>query len=196
MTTEATTVVSDRVKLPFSYDVNKMLTEYNALGLEDFKHYSTIPLRAPAHMVDSSIPEPPKSDDYADGSWTEWLDTSYLEQLPYIKSIVDFFKEHTTVTLVRLMRLAPEDAIQRHTDPTLALEVPKSVVRLTVPILNEDTEFYLNGSIVPMEPGECWYMRLSAPHSVLNPSEIERVNMSIDMIPNEWLRNIIMESDQ
>jgi len=44
-----------------------------------------LPLRSPAHIVDSSreIPSPP--DDYADGSWTEWLNTIQLEASSYIK---------------------------------------------------------------------------------------------------------------
>ena len=85
--------------------------------------------------------------------------------------------------------------VKEHTDPTLGLEVERSVIRLTVPILNAPgVEFYLNDSIVPMQPGECWYLRLTDPHRVINNSSVERVNMTIDMIPNDWIRNIIAEN--
>ncbi|WP_046744889.1 aspartyl/asparaginyl beta-hydroxylase domain-containing protein [Kordia zhangzhouensis] len=187
---------TDRVKLPFTFDAEKMVAEFEALKLNNFEYYNVIPLRAPAHTVDTSLPFPPPADDYADGSWCDWMDTNYLQSSPYLNEVIDFFKANTTVTLVRLLRLAPHSIVQEHTDPTLGLEVHKSVIRLTVPILNkEGIQFFLNNSEVRMQPGECWYLRLTDPHRVLNNGDTERVNLTIDMIPNEWIRNIIRESD-
>lgn len=187
---------TDRVKLPFTFDAEKMVAEFEALKLNNFEYYNVIPLRAPAHTVDTSLPFPPPADDYADGSWCDWMDTNYLQSSPYLNEVIDFFKANTTVTLVRLLRLAPHSIVQEHTDPTLGLEVYKSVIRLTVPILNkEGIQFFLNNSEVYMQPGECWYLRLTDPHRVLNNGDTERVNLTIDMIPNEWIRNIIRESD-
>jgi len=187
---------TDRVKLPFTFDAEKMLAEFEALKLQQFEYYNVIPLRAPAHTVDTSLPFPPPADDYADGSWCDWMDTDYLTTSPYLNSVIDTFKANTTVTLVRLLRLAPNSVVQQHTDPTLGLEVHKSVIRLTIPILNkEGIQFFLNDSEVPMLPGECWYLRLTDPHRVINNGETERVNLTIDMIPNDWIRNIIKESD-
>ena len=97
----------DRIKLPFLFDANKMLAEFEALKLNDFEYYNVIPLRAPAHIVDPSLPFPPAADDYADGSWTDWLDTPALKSSPYLMSVVDTFSKHTKVTLVRLLNLAP-----------------------------------------------------------------------------------------
>ena len=45
-----------------------------------------------------------------------------------------------------------------------------------------------------MKPGEIWYMRLSDPHKVVNKAETERVNLTIDMIPNDWVRSMIAEA--
>ncbi|MGH1386891.1 aspartyl/asparaginyl beta-hydroxylase domain-containing protein [Kordia sp.] len=187
---------TDRVKLPFQFDAEKMLAEFEALKLNQFEYYNVIPLRAPAHTVDTSLPFPPPADDYADGSWCDWLDTNYLEESPYLQSVIDTFKANTKVTLVRLLRLAPDSVVQQHTDPTLGLEVHASVIRLTIPILNkEGIQFFLNDSEVPMQPGECWYLRLTDPHRVINNGKTERVNLTIDMIPNDWIRGIIKESD-
>ena len=178
--------VRDRIKLPFSFDVQKMQKDIKSLKFHNFIYYDAVPLRAPAHLVDPSIPMPPPADDYADGSWAEWMDTTSLTDSPYLTQVVDFFKKHTTVTLVRLLRLEPGAVVKEHTDPTLGVEIHKSVVRLTIPILsNADVEFYLNNEIVPMELGECWYLRLTDPHRVINGGETQRVNMTIDMIPNE-----------
>lgn len=194
-TAPTTTLINDRIQLPFTFDVAKIIAEYEALKLEHFEYYDALPLRAPAHHVDKSRPLPPPADDYADGSWTEWLDTPALKKSPYIMSIVDTFRQHTDVTLVRLLRLAPGSVVKEHTDPTLGLEIHKSVIRLTIPILNNNqVVFYLNNTPVPMQPGECWYMRLTDPHKVTNDGDTERVNLTIDMIPNKWIRNIIEES--
>ncbi len=188
---------ADRIRLPLTFDVAKMLEEIQALNLQEFVEYNVLPLRSPAHMVDPSLPPPPPADDYADGSWTDWLDTPALRQSPYLSRVVDTFRPHTSVTLVRLLRLAPGGIVNEHTDPTLGLEVPKSVIRLTVPILVDDSvEFFLNGTLVPMKPGECWYLRLTDPHRVINPGTTERINMSIDMVPNDWVRSLILDSQQ
>ena len=187
--------IIDSVKLPFYFDVKKMQQEIEVLKLSEFEYYNVIPLRSPAHLVDTSLPFPPPADDYADGTWTDWLDTKELLNAPYILSIIDSFRKNTTVTLVRLLRLAPNSEVKEHTDPTLALEIEKSVIRLTIPIIkNNKVTFYLNNTPVPMKSGECWYLRLSDPHKITNYGDTERINLTIDMIPNEWIRTIIKTS--
>ncbi len=186
------TTFADRIKLGLTYNVQKLKDECNAMNLTPFEYYDVVPLRAPAHMVDKSLPFPPPADDYADGSWTDWVDTPELKNSPYLQEIVDEFKKYTKVTLVRLLRLAPGAVVKEHTDPTLGIEIHKSVVRLTVPIMNgEGVEFFLNGTTVDMKPGECWYLRLTDPHRINNPSAAERINLTIDMIPNEWVVNLV-----
>uniref|UniRef100_UPI0040484260 aspartyl/asparaginyl beta-hydroxylase domain-containing protein n=2 Tax=Roseivirga sp. TaxID=1964215 RepID=UPI0040484260 len=188
-------LTEDRVKLPFQFDADKMLAEIKKIGMNDFIYYNVIQLRAPAHLVDPSLPFPPPADDYADGSWTDWLDTKDLKSSPYLMSVIDTFRTHTKVTLVRILRLAAGNVVKEHTDPTLGLEVEKSVVRLTIPILiNEHVDFFLNGTGVDMRPGECWYLRLTDPHSVVNSGATDRINLTIDMIPNDWLRSIILNA--
>ena len=186
------TQAPDRVKLPLLYDVKKLQSEVEAIKKTDFIYYNAIPLRSPAHLVDSSVPFPPPATDYADGTWCDWLNTPVLEQLPYIKSILEELQKNTQVNLVRLLRLAPNSEVKEHTDPTLALEEHKSMIRLTIPIFsNDEVEFYLNNSIVEMKLGECWYLRLSDPHKIFNNSTEERINLTIDVIPNEWIKNLI-----
>ena len=187
----------DRINLPVFFDAEKMQAEVNAMKLDEFNYYDVVPLRAPAHLVDPSRPMPPPADDYADGSWTEWLDTEWLGESPYLLSVIDSFREHTEVTLVRLLRLEAGAVVKQHTDPTLALEVERSVIRLTIPIRSDDSvEFYLNDEIVPMKSGECWYLRLSDPHRIVNAGNEERINLSIDMVPNQWVRSLIANAQE
>lgn len=182
----------DRIKLDLMFDADKLNKECLALNLAPFEYYDVVPLRSPAHVVDPSLPFPPPAEDYADGSWTNWLDTNQLKSSAYLTEVVNVFKAHTDVTLVRLLRLAPGSVVKEHKDPTLGLEIHKSVIRLTVPILNGDgVEFFLNGTTVDMKPGECWYLRLTDPHKINNPGQSERINLTIDMIPNEWVYNLV-----
>ena len=182
----------DRIKLPFTFDVEKMLAEVQALKITQYEYYKAIPLRAPSHLVDPSLPFPPPSGDYADGSWTEWMDTPALEKSSYLKSIVNEFSQYTTVNLVRLLFLAPNSVVQEHNDPTLALEEEKSMIRLTIPIDNNPgVEFYLNDTLVPMKVGECWYLRLSDMHRIVNEGSTDRVNLTIDVVPNDKIMEII-----
>jgi hypothetical protein len=194
--TATKTQSKDRVKLPFTFDTAKMLEEFETLKLGEFEYYNVMPLRAPSHEVDRSLPFPPPALDYADGSWTDWMNTTHLEASPYLKNVIDTFAEHTKVTLVRVLRLAADSVVREHTDPTLGLEIERSVIRLTIPILNNDkVEFFLNGTPVSMLPGECWYLRLTDPHRVVNAGTEERINLTIDMIPNDWIRKIIADSE-
>ncbi|MAP81353.1 MAG: aspartyl beta-hydroxylase [Aequorivita sp.] len=187
---------SDRIQLPFTFNVEKLQAEAHALKHEHYEYYNVIPLRAPAHLVDTSLPFPEPAGDYADGSWTQWMNTPALENSPYIKSIVQTFSKLTTVNLVRLLFLAPSSVVKEHTDPTLALEEEKAMIRLTIPIdNNKDVTFYLNNTKVPMEVGECWYLRLADAHRVVNNGTADRINLTIDVIPNDKIVALITKSD-
>lgn len=194
MSATAPTTFKDRIKLPFTFDVQKMYDEFVALGRDRFEYYDVVPLRSPAHLVDTSLPFPPPAEDYADGSWCDWLNTQEMEKSPYVSSVVDFFRQHATVNLVRFLRLAPGAVVKEHTDPTLGIEIERSMVRLTIPVFNAPgVEFYLNNELVNMQPGECWYLRLTDPHRIINNSDQQRVNLTIDIIPNDWLIKLLSD---
>lgn len=193
--TPANDDIADRVKLSLRFDVDRMLADLEHMNLEPFIHYSVMPLRSPAHLVDPSIPKPPPADDYADGSWTDWLDTPALKAAPYLTEVVDTFRQHTAVTLVRILRLEARSSVDEHTDPTLGVHIERSVVRLTIPIQSErEVVFFLNDQPVPMQPGECWYLRLTDPHRIIHGGRQERINLTVDMIPNEWVWSLIQDA--
>lgn len=183
------TLIPDRVKLPFHFDVEKLQAAVAKLQLNGFIYYNVCTLRGPAHFIDPTRPAPPPAEDYADGSWTDWLDTADLKSSPYLQEVLEVFRANTTVNLVRLLRLAPHAVVKEHTDPTLGLEIERSMIRLTIPIIKPaDMTFFLNGEPVAMEPGECWYLCLTDPHKIINNSAEERINLTIDVIPNAWMR--------
>jgi quercetin dioxygenase-like cupin family protein len=95
------------------------------------------------------------------------------------------------IASIRLMRLEAGAVVKEHNDPTLDADF-QEIVRLTLPICSDDAvTFLLNGTEVPMRPGELWYMRLSDRHSVHNDSPHERINMSIDLVWNDWVERLL-----
>lgn len=185
--------MTDRVKLPMSFDVGEMQADLSAAQLHDFIEYSVLLLTAPSPRGATAAGV--RIGDYADGSWAEWHATTLLDSCPSLDRVVALFRSYTTVTLARLLRMAPGGMIDEHTDPTLGLEVDKSVIRLTVPIVtNDEAALFLNGTEVPMQPGECWYLRFTDPHRVVNGGPAERIHLSVDMIPNRWVRSLIADA--
>lgn len=185
-------MIADRVKLPVQLDAARLRGDVDGLQLHAFIEYSVIPMTHPVPRVDPDTGLPVEVTDYADGSWATWAASSMLVACPYLSELVDAFRQHTRVTLVRLLRLAPGGHIATHVDPTLGLEVERSVVRLTVPIVvPTGAELRLNGDAVPLHPGECWYLRFTDPHEVFNRGSSERVHLSIDLEPNAWLRSLV-----
>jgi hypothetical protein len=182
-------------KLPFTFDVDQINAELKSFGLKEYQYYDVMPLRSPAHLVDPDLPEPPPALDYADGTWTPWLNNKELNNLPNLSKVIEFFQEHCTVNLVRLMRLGAKSTIKMHTDPTLGLHVEKSMIRLTIPITsNKEAPLQLAGDFVEMNPGECWYIDFTQPHQIQNSGASERINMSIDIIPNDWVKELIINN--
>lgn len=167
----------DRIKLPIEFDSHRMLAELERDLAKPFTYYSVVMLTVPPDMSlhDGASRAPSK-------------DNGDLSDIPYIKSIIDDFRDVTVVTLVRLLRLEAGAEVALHTDPTLGLDVPDSVVRLTIPISpTYDVDFLLNDAPMEMKPGECWYMKLNDPHQVIHYGTSERINMTIDVVPNDWV---------
>jgi hypothetical protein len=86
----------------------------------------------------------------------------------------------------RLLVLAPGGCIREHRDYGLALESGEA--RLHVPVSSgAGVEFYLDGELLPMEPGECWYLNLDLPHRVQNLGTTDRVHLVVDCVADDWL---------
>jgi len=61
-----------------------------------------------------------------------------------------------------------------------------------VPVLtNDHVDFIVAGERVVMRPGECWYVNVDQMHSVLNRGATRRVHLIIDVVVNDWLREIV-----
>ncbi|WP_447749026.1 aspartyl/asparaginyl beta-hydroxylase domain-containing protein [Pseudomonas nicosulfuronedens] len=97
---------------------------------------------------------------------------------------------HGAVRSARLLRLGPGARIHEHCDPDLGR--PDGDLRLHVPLQSaESVEFLLDGLQVPMRSGECWFLDLSRPHRVDNPSASARIHLVLDCAPEPWLLALI-----
>ena len=180
--------VGDRVKLDLTFDPLALQADLARLPdsawIEHFVSqnfegdWSVIPLRGPAGATH------PVMMIYSDPTCTRFSDTPFLEQTPYIREVLSAFA--CPLQAVRLMRLAPRSRIKEHTDHDLSVE--DGVARLHVPIVtNANVQFLLNGTQVILREGDCWYLRLSDPHSVNNNGSTDRVHLVIDAVVNPWL---------
>ena len=175
----------DRSRLGLNYDVERLQRETQALveGFPPYLHYSVIPLTTPGEIN-------PEITDFSNPDWTTWVETSALKDCQVYQEILDSLD--CRKTNVRLLRLEPHGEVQEHTDPQLNLDF-RNQVRLHVPVFtSESVEFMLNSTPVPLMPGELWYLRLSDPHHVRNEGDAERVQLSIDVVVNDWVEELIV----
>lgn len=67
------------------------------------------------------------------------------------------------IVSARLLRLGPGGRIHEHRDYDLG--GPDADLRLHVPLLSAPgVDFWLDGQIMPMAAGECWFLDLARPH--------------------------------
>ncbi|MCF2948647.1 aspartyl/asparaginyl beta-hydroxylase domain-containing protein [Paraglaciecola aquimarina] len=182
----------DRLKLPLIFDTEKMQADLELLENIDWvKHFVTqnysgewsiIPLRGPENASHPILMS------YSDPSCKEFSDTPFLHSLAYLPEVLKSFK--CPLLAVRLMKLSAGSEIKTHTD--LDLNADMGTARLHIPIItHEKVTFLLNDEVVPFKLGECWYLRLSDPHSVVNRSDIDRVHLVIDVTMNAWLDSLL-----
>lgn len=176
----------DRSKLTQKYDPSRLQQEVLKLIADTppYIHYNVIPLTV-------ATQQQYHTDDFSDPNWASWQATPFLQRSPYIQAVLDSLA--CEKTNIRLLRLEAYGEIKEHSDPQLDLQLGNQI-RLHVPIfVNAHVEFKLNNSLVPLEPGELWYMRLSDLHSVKNNGDTERIQLSIDVVVNEWIEREILK---
>lgn len=179
----------DRVRLNLTFDRQRLREDLKCVESGEWiEHFvtqnyngdwSVIPLRGPANATH------PVMMIYSNPTCTEFSNTPFLDHMPYLREILAQFE--CPLQAVRLMRLGAGSQIKEHTDHDL--EIESGTARLHIPIVTNDAvDFRLNGTQVVMQEGECWYLRLSDPHSVQNNGRSDRVHLVIDAKVNEWLR--------
>jgi hypothetical protein len=188
--------VRDRIRLPLRFDAAALQADLATIDGPAWIHHfikhnydgewTVLPLRAPSTATH------PVQMIQADHACDTYVDTPVLAACPAIAAALRAFS--CPLQSVRLMRLGGGSVIRTHRDYDLDVEHGRA--RLHVPVVtNEQVEFYLNGERVDLREGECWYLRLSDPHSVINGGLRARVHLVIDAIADDWLQALLTQGD-
>ena len=187
----------DRLRLSLRFDADAIRRDLLCLEQADWiDHFvpqnyegtwSVLPLRAPAGATH------PIQTIYSDPSCREFVDTALLRRCPYIQRVLSEFQ--CPLFAVRLMKLGPASVIKPHADYDLAAE--NETVRIHIPVTtNPDVDFRLNGERIDLGEGECWYLRLSETHSVVNRGATDRIHLVLDAQLTPWLQERLLEAEQ
>ena len=179
------------LRLPFDFDVAALQQDLQGLNSSAWlnhyndsahqKRWACLPLR--------SLGGSPQ--DILAKSEGNFMDTPLLAQCPAFQQVLARFECQTTA--VRLMTLAAGGRILPHTDPGGGFE--DGMARLHIPIMTDPrVVFHIDGESIHFSAGHTWYMNANCTHAVDNDSEIERVHLVIDCLPNPWLRQVFIDA--
>ena len=145
-------------------------------------NWSILPLRSINGSLENTVAI------HASASDLLYADTVLLDYCPYIKSVIASFQ--CEKTSVRLMKLNAGAIIKEHTDIDMNIEAGEA--RFHIPVrTNKDVAFFIMEDLIPMLEGECWYLNLSLPHRVHNGGDTDRIHLVIDVMVNDWVKDLL-----
>ncbi|MEN2282432.1 aspartyl/asparaginyl beta-hydroxylase domain-containing protein [Algoriphagus sp. SE2] len=180
----------DRIKFPFQFDVKKLQDEVHSLNIVNWDRLS----RKQGYESDWSVILLTAKDEFnsqknSDSIGSEdlnFLSTPYLQDCPYISSILELFE--CNKYSVRLMKLSSGSEAVKHLDYDLG----DNKVRVFVPVFtNPQVTVLLNDSNVELNEGECWYLKLSDRHKFTNEGKTDLIHLVLDLDLNEWIRDFL-----
>ncbi|MEY3378211.1 MAG: hypothetical protein RLZZ328_1371 [Bacteroidota bacterium] len=124
------------------------------------------------------------------GQKAEWKDVYSLsnkDAVDQLNNIYDTLGEKYDGKVVRseLISMKRKTSIPRHTDKGDMLITCR---RLHIPIItDDDVWFSVLSKRINMKEGVCYEINNLAAHSVENNSNIDRIHLIVDIIPNEYL---------
>jgi hypothetical protein len=122
----------------------------------------------------------------ADGD--DWVNLPVLEHCPEIHRLLNQLQ--CPIKAARLMRLKAGAEIKPHRDHELSIEFGEA--RLHMPVhTSADVSFLVDKKVIPMLAGELWYFNADQLHEVYNRGSEDRINLVIDCVANDWLKEQI-----
>lgn len=174
------------LKLPFIFNVNRMKEEVAMLLQGNWvPHFNKGGYTGDWNSISLMAPKGDEANIFAlpDQQIVEMKETPALQNAVYLKEVLNYFK--APFLSARLLRLAPNAFIKPHKDYNLGYA--NGCIRLHVPVItNASIEFILDGNLLKMQPGECWYTNVNYTHSVANNSNSDRIHLVLDLYCNEW----------
>ena len=128
-------------------------------------------------------------------------DTKLFDEFPEVRTLIKMLQVDTAHR-VRFMKLhANTGELDRHTDlvdKDSGLSDGK-LMRIHYPIVTNDKVIFeswgLSGEkhVVHMNTGEAWVLDTRKPHRAYNKGNTDRVHLVIDVVSNEYVRNLISQ---
>ena len=161
------------IKLPLSFDVERMRAEVEAIPESDWRPHPQ------GHPGNSALPLIALGGDPTnDGVAGEMLPTAHLEKCEYLQQVLASFD--TVFGRSRLMRLEGKSEATLHVDTNYYWA---DRVRIHVPILTSPViEFICNEKSLHMAAGEAWIFDAWRMHNVLNPTGDQRIHLVGDTV--------------
>lgn len=178
-------LITKYLKLPFKFEAVKLLKDLKTIENFDWTaHFNTSGYKGEWKVIPLYAPNGDPNDIFAlSTSEGEIMETPVMKQAAYFKEIISEF--HCPISSVRLLKLGIGGEIKPHKDHELGYE--DGTFRLHIPIsTNTDVRFILDGELLTMLPGECWYTNVNYEHAVSNHGDCDRVHLVIDLIRNDW----------
>jgi len=182
------------IQLPFFFDVRRMQDEVSLAVQTWTKHFNTadyegswtgISLRSPGGVAENIFTSSMHQDQ-------PFSDTPLMDRCPYLREVLATLQ--CGQGSARLLKLDAGAVIKEHRDRELNFE--KGEARLHIPVFtNEQVRFMLDGHLLEMKEGSCWYMNANLPHSVANNSKADRIHLVVDCVVNDWLRDQFERED-
>jgi len=170
------------LKLPFQFDTSRIIEEINQFEQEDYYdiYNPSVTLKTlwSKHFIEP-VGEP--------GTPPTFLPNEALKRCPYLLSVLETFqcKKET----FRIHTLEGGANIKPHRDIGYSYE--HGFIRLHIPIeTNEKVVIEVNGELIQMKAGECWYCNFHETHEVRNESDQPRTHLIMDCVVNDWMKEI------
>lgn len=168
------------VRLPWTFPSDALAAEALALDDHDWvAHFNTgiyeggwdtATVRGPVGGV-GSLPG------YPDPTATGFAATPLLERCPAAAGVLAALPGR--LLSARFLRLAPGAEIREHRDHMLGHRYGE--VRLHVGVTTDPgAELVVDSRVVPVLPGECWYIDASRPHRARNDGRTARIHLVVD----------------
>lgn len=151
--------------------------------------WDVLPLRCQREHIDAH----PVLQGFAIANGEDWQDLPVLATCPAIKTFLQTLG--CPLKSVRLMRLKAGAEIKPHRDYGLSLEYGEARLHFSLQT-SDKIHFYVNRQRVPMNAGELWYINVDQEHAVQNRGDEDRINLVIDCVANDWLRERVMSGWQ
>jgi hypothetical protein len=176
------------LKLPVPVDVPALLAEYRKIPADAWAsthwgaHFSSnmLLLRGGTRGT------------HEDFTTREVSDHPCLEQLPYIRSLIDPDGPFGEVTYAFIFRMRPRGVARPHTDDDPAWQVP---FRVHFPITTNDGAMLLSEKkAIHWAVGEVWTFDNQLKHAVVNGDEV-RTHLIMDVQPNPKLGSLLERAE-